>query len=279
MEHHNTETRNLNPGHYWVVAVGCLRFQCVEIWRGMSKERTASLFLEFGFRRLEEGLGYTFRNPELLVRAFCHASYVNEQMDLNLEDNERLEFLGDAVLDLAISHLLMHRFGEAREGDLSKFRAMLVDEAGLYEVAKRLRLGDYLLLGKGEEQSLGREKPSILADTTEALIGAIYLDAGFARAREMIADHFSPLLERVGTRELIHDFKSLLQEYTQQTCKTLPRYRLIKETGPAHDRSFQVTLSLMGETLAEGEGRSKKEAEQNAARDAFFLLKEQGHKR
>jgi len=242
----------------------------------MNRERTESLFLETGLSRLEERLGYTFHNPELLVRAFCHASYVNEQVDGDLEDNERLEFLGDAVLDLVISHLLMRYFEDAREGDLSKFRAMLVDEAGLYEVAQRLGLGEYLLLGKGEEQTLGREKPSILADTTEALIGAIYLDGGFNREKEMIEELFSPLLERVATRELVHDFKSLLQEYTQRTCKTLPRYRLIRETGPAHDRSFQVSLSLMGKPVAEGEGRSKKEAEQNAARKAFFLLKERG---
>jgi ribonuclease III len=242
----------------------------------MNRERTESLFLETGFRRMEERLGYSFHNPELIVRAFCHASYVNEQADGGLEDNERLEFLGDAVLDLAVSHLLMRYFENAREGDLSKFRAMLVDEAGLYEVARNLGLGEYLLLGKGEEQTLGREKPSILADTTEALIGAIYLDAGFDQTMEMIEELFSPLLERVATRELVHDFKSLLQEYTQQTCKTLPRYRLIRETGPAHDRSFHVGLSLMGKPLAEGEGRSKKEAEQNAAREAFFLLKERG---
>ena len=242
----------------------------------INKEIAKSLFLERGLKRLEGRLGYAFHNPELLVRAFCHASYVNEQVDGGLEDNERLEFLGDAVLDLAIGHLLMRHFEDANEGDLSKFRAMLVDEAGLYAVAQRLGLGEYLLLGKGEEQSLGREKPSILADTTEALIGAIYLDMGFDRAMKTIQDLFSPLLERVATRKLVHDFKSLLQEYTQQTCKTLPRYRLIRETGPAHDKSFQVSLSLMGKTLAEGEGRSKKEAEQNAAREAFFLLKERG---
>ena len=182
--------------------------------------------------------------------------------------------MGDAVLDLAVSHLLMRQFEDAEEGDLSKFRAMVVDEAGLYEVALGLELGDYLLLGKGEEQSLGREKPSILADTTEALIGSIYLDAGFDRSMEIIKELFSPLLERVGTQELFHDFKSLLQEYTQQTCKALPKYRLIKETGPAHERNFKVALSLKGEILTEGEGRSKKEAEQNAAREAFFSLKE-----
>jgi ribonuclease III len=228
------------------------------------------------FKGLAKKLGYTFKNPELLVQSFCHSSYVNEQVDSGLKDNERLEFLGDAVLDLAISHILMLRFKDAAEGDLSKFRATVVDEAGLYEVALRLGLGDYLLLGKGEEQSRGREKPSILADATEALIGAVYLDSGFDKAMEIIKGLFSPLLERVGTQELVHDFKSLLQEYSQQSCKTLPKYRLIKETGPAHDRFFQVALSLKGEVLAEGEGRSKKEAEQNAARQAFFCLKERG---
>ena len=225
---------------------------------------------------LEKKLGYTFKDTELFIQSFCHSSYANEQINSSTGDNERLEFLGDAVLDLAISHILMLRFKDATEGDLSKFRATVVDEAGLYEVALRLGLGEYLLLGKGEEQSRGREKPSILADTTEALIGAIYLDAGFDMAMEIIKGLFSSLLDRVGTQELVHDFKSLLQEYSQQSCKTLPRYRLIKETGPAHDRSFQVALSLSGEVLAEGEGRSKKEAEQNAAREAFFYLKEGG---
>ena len=225
---------------------------------------------------LERKLGYTFKDIELFIQAFSHSSYANEQINSSPGDNERLEFLGDAVLDLAISHILMLRFKDANEGDLSKFRATVVDEAGLYEIALRLGLGEYLLLGKGEEQSRGREKPSILADTTEALIGAIYLDAGFDVAMEIIEGLFSSLLDRVGTEGLVHDFKSLLQEYSQQSCKTLPRYRLIKEAGPAHERSFQVALSLRGEVLAEGEGRSKKEAEQNAAREAFFYLKEGG---
>ncbi|HDZ91840.1 MAG TPA: ribonuclease III [Deltaproteobacteria bacterium] len=226
------------------------------------------------FETLEKNLGYSFRNAELLAQALCHSSYVNEHAHQGLKDNERLEFLGDAVLDLVISHILMFRFKEVTEGELSKFRALVVDEAGLYRVGVGLGLGDYLLLGKGEEQSGGREKPSILADATEALIGAIYLDAGFNKAMEVIEKLFAPLLERVGTGDLIHDFKSLLQEFTQQSCKVLPRYRLIKEAGPAHDRNFQVELTLKGEILARGEGKSKKEAEQHAARRALFTLKE-----
>lgn len=242
----------------------------------MNKEKIESLYHATGFRQLEKRLGYAFHRRELLVQAFCHASYVNEQGYGSLQDNERLEFLGDAVLDLAVSHILMRYFESANEGDLSKFRAMVVDEAGLYEVARNLRLGDYLLLGKGEEQSLGREKPSILADATEALLGAVYLDCGFDRTMEIVMKLFSPLLERVASREWVHDFKSLLQEYTQHKFKTLPRYRLMQETGPAHDRLFHVGLSLMGIPLTQGEGKSKKEAEQNAARSAFFLLKEKG---
>jgi ribonuclease-3 len=218
-------------------------------------------------------LGYRFKQPELLQQAFRHASFVNEQGDVDLEDNERLEFLGDAVLDLAISHLLMERFREAEEGDLSKYRAAVVDEAGLYQIALTLRLGEYLFLGKGEEQSGGREKPSILANSVEAFLGALYLDAGFGRTMEIIGRLFSPSLKRVGTREMVHDFKSLLQEYTQATYKTLPRYRLVKETGPAHDKTFTVALMLQGEILGEGEGKSKKEAEQQVAREAFLCLK------
>ena len=223
---------------------------------------------------LNSKLGYKFKKPELLMQALRHASYVNEQAGTNLEDNERLEFLGDAVLDLAISHCLMELFKDAEEGELSKHRAVVVDEAGLYHIAMTLQLGDYLLLGKGEEQSKGREKPSILANTLEALLGAIYLDTGFDKTMAIIRRLFSPLLKRVGTREMVHDFKSLLQEYTQQTYRALPKYRLVKESGPAHDKTFQVVLTLNAKILAQGEGKSKKEAEQKAAREAFFCLKE-----
>ena len=231
------------------------------------------LFEEEKLDRLCERLGYSFKDRDLLRQAFRHASYVNEQPDASQGDNERLEFLGDAVLDLAVSHFLMELFQEAEEGDLSKFRAMVVDETGLFRVASSLQLGDCLLLGKGEEQNRGRQKPSILSDTMEALLGALYLDAGFGRTLEIIRALFTPLLERVGTRKMAHDFKSLLQEYTQQTHKLLPMYQLVEETGPAHDRTFRIVLSLNGEVLSEGVGKSKKEAEQKAAQEAFSCLK------
>ncbi len=227
------------------------------------------------FEPLYEELGYTFRDPLLILQAFRHSSYVNEQMGAGLEDNERLEFLGDAVLDLAISHLLMEKNRGADEGELSRFRSMVVDEAGLHEVATRLQLGRYLLLGKGEDQSLGRQKPSILADVTEALIGAIYLDGGFDVTKKIIEKLFSPLLEKLQTDDLVQDFKSLLQEFTQQAFQSLPRYRLTEETGPAHDKVFRITLAVNGIVLAEGMGKSKKEAEQHAAKEAFFRLKEE----
>lgn len=226
------------------------------------------------FENLYEALGYRFKDVYLLVQAFRHASYVNEHAGENLEDNERLEFLGDAVLDLAVSHLLMERYPKANEGDLSKFRAMVVDEAGLHEVASRLGLGEFLLLGKGEDQSRGRQKPSILADTTEALIGAIYLDGGFEVVRTIVENQFDALLNKVDTEDLVQDFKSLLQEFTQQVFKSLPKYRLVEETGPAHDKLFRISLAVNGIVLGEGEGKSKKEAEQLAAREALRQLKE-----
>ena len=226
------------------------------------------------FEGLYEELGYTFRDPELVLRAFRHSSYVNEQVGAGLEDNERLEFLGDAVLDLAVSHLLMEKNRDADEGDLSRFRSMVVDETGLHDVATRLELGRYLLLGKGEDQSLGRQKRSILADVTEALIGAIYLDGGFDVTQKIIEKLFSPLLKKVRTDDLVQDFKSLLQEFTQQMFKSLPKYRLTEETGPAHDKVFRIDLAVNGIVLGEGMGKSKKEAEQHAAKEAFFRLKE-----
>ena len=226
------------------------------------------------FEPLYEELGYTFRDPALILQAFRHSSYVNEQMGAGLEDNERLEFLGDAVLDLAVSHLLMEKNSGADEGDLSRFRSMVVDETGLHDVAGRLNLGSYLLLGRGEDQSLGRQKPSILADVTEALIGALYLDGGFDVTKKIIEKLFAPLLEKVRTDDLVQDFKSLLQEFTQQAFKSLPKYRLTEETGPAHDKIFRIALAVNGIVLAEGMGKSKKEAEQHAAKEAFSRLKE-----
>jgi ribonuclease III len=221
---------------------------------------------------LHKKLGYIFKRPDLIAEAFRHSSYTNELGDLDLRDNERLEFLGDAVLDLAIGHILMELFPDAKEGDLSKYRAIVVSEKGLSQVAKELGLGEYLLLGRGEELTYGREKPSILANTIEALIGALYLDAGFTVTKEIIHRLFSPLLGKIELERAAEDYKSLVQEYTQQKYKTRPDYVQVRESGPAHNKIFRVALSLDGKIIAEGEGKTKKEAEQEAAREAFFCL-------
>jgi len=217
-------------------------------------------------------LGYRFNRPELLEEALRHSSYVNELGDLDLDDNERMEFLGDAVLDLAISHILMELFEDAKEGDLSKFRATVVNEKGLCQVAKDLELGEYVLLGRGEELTKGREKPSILANCMEALLGALFLDADFIRTKEIIHRLFMPLLKQIDSKNMADDFKSMLQEYTQEIYKARPDYLLVKESGPAHNKKFRMALSLDGKIIAEGEGKSKKEAEQKAAKEAYFCL-------
>lgn len=222
--------------------------------------------------KLCDKLDYSFSDPLLIEEALRHSSYVNERRGEGFTDNERLEFLGDAVLDLAISHILMDRYSRAKEGSLSKYRATVVDEKGLFKVATYLGLGDYILLGKGEEQTHGREKASILANTMEALLGALYLDAGFARTKEIIDKLFLPLINSIDTNRRSGDFKSLLQEYTQEIDKTRPEYLLMDENGPAHDRTFKVAIRLNGEVVSEGLGKSKKEAEQKAAKEAYLCL-------
>lgn len=219
-----------------------------------------------------ERLNYTFKTPDILMQAFRHSSYVNEIRNPEIKDNERLEFLGDAVLDLAISHIMMDFFKEAKEGDLSKFRALVVNESSLCMIAKELGVGDFLLLGKGEELTNGRNKPSILANAVEAILGAIYLDTGYLEAKNVIQRLFLPVIKQIETNEIKHDCKSLLQEYSQETYKSLPEYILLEENGLAHDKTFKVALVLNGKTIAEGLGKSKKEAEQKAAREAFNCL-------
>ena len=227
---------------------------------------------------LSKKLGYTFKQSELLTEAFRHSSYVNELANSDLRDNERLEFLGDAVLGLAITHILMELFQDSKEGDLSKYRAIVVNEAGLCQVARELGLGHYLLLGRGEEITHGREKPSILANTMEALLGALYLDAGFGKTKEIVRRLFGPLLGKIDSRRVPDDFKSQLQEYTQEAQKIRPEYVLVEESGPAHEKTFRVALRLNGKIMAEGVGKSKKEAEQKAAKEAFTCLTGQREK-
>lgn len=224
------------------------------------------------FDLLYEKLDHSFNTPDILEEAFRHSSYVNEIKAPGMRDNERLEFLGDAVLDLAVSHILMDVFKEAREGDLSKYRAAVVNESTLCLIAKDLQIGNLLLLGKGEELTNGRNKPSILANTMEAILGALYLDAGYQEVKRVIQRLFLPVIRQLETSEIKYDYKSLLQEYSQETYKLLPEYKLLEEDGLAHDKTFKVALLLNGKTIAEGKGKNKKEAEQKAAREAFNCL-------
>ncbi len=216
-------------------------------------------------------LNYTFHNPSLLDEALRHSSFVNEQPGSDLRDNERLEFLGDAVLNLAIGHLLMQRYPGIKEGDLSRMRAGLVNEVQLASIARELDLGPFLQLGKGEIQTNGREKQSILADTVEALIAAVYLDSGFDAAFKLIRHHFAPGLDTCDAPASNQDFKSRLQELVQVTLKNVPKYKVTHESGPDHDKTFNVTLSVMDLSF-EGRGKSKKAAEQDAAGKALEIL-------
>ena len=208
----------------------------------------------------------------LIEEAFRHSSFVNEQVGMALQDNERLEFLGDAVLNLVVGHILMKRFPDLKEGDLSRMRASLVNESQLAVIARMLDLGNYIQLGKGEEQSNGREKNSILADTFEAVIAAVYLDGGFDAAYEILETHFSPLLEAIHLPGTNYDYKSQLQELVQVSRRAMPEYRVMSESGPDHDKTFIVQLKVQ-EIKTEGVGKSKKLAEQDAARKALEILK------
>jgi len=220
-------------------------------------------------RLLVERLGTEV--PEELVRAaLTHASYANETGEG--EANERLEFLGDAVLDLALADILYHRFPERDEGELSKIRAVVVSRPVLAEVARRLELGPLLLLGKGEEQAGGRERPSILAAALEALFGVVFLHLGYATARELAERLLGEEIERYAA-ERSPDYKSLLQELGQRRYGALPAYNLVESEGPEHKKVFTVSVELGG-SKALGRGRSKKEAEQAAAKRLYLRLEE-----
>jgi ribonuclease III len=220
---------------------------------------------------LEQALGYKFKNSENLIAALRHSSYVNEQPNANLASNERLEFLGDAVLNLSISHLLMRHYPDLDEGDLSRNRANLVNELQLAQIAREIDLGPHLLLGKGEALTDGREKNSILADTTEAIIAAIYLDGGFDAAFAFVETHFHERLRVATQTHYDTDFKSQLQEFAQSVYHEVPQYKVIGEQGPDHDKTFKVRMAV-ADVTAVGEGKSKKLAQQAAARAGLALL-------
>jgi ribonuclease-3 len=223
---------------------------------------------------IEQQLQYKFRDKNLLVEALRHSSYVNELADSNLRDNERLEFLGDAVLNLIVGHILMHRYPDIKEGELSRSRANLVNESQLAEMARSFELGAYILLGRGEIQTHGREKNSILADTYEAIVAAVYLDGGFDAAFKIIEANFLQLINELHSAVNNYDYKSRLQEMLQVGQGSVPKYSIIREEGPDHDKTFWIELKAV-DIETQGSGKSKKAAEQDAARKALEILEKE----
>ena len=223
------------------------------------------------FEFLQEELNIYFRNKSLLYQAFTHSSYVNEHRRKLFTDNERLEFLGDAVLELSVSKYLFERYPHMSEGELTKLRASIVCEPSLVIFANELNFGKYVLLGKGEELTGGRERPALLADVFESFIGALYLDQGLEVVVEFLERIVFPKVE-VGAFSHVMDFKSQLQEMVQQSNNGTLHYEIVDEKGPAHNRTFVSRVLLNDKELGIGRGKSKKEAEQQAAQNAMVTL-------
>ena len=222
---------------------------------------------------LEAGLGYTFRDKSILENALTHSSYANENRERGLHDNERLEFLGDSILGFVVADYLYRSFPDKPEGELTRIRAALVCEESLHEVAQSLHLGDFLMLGKGEESGGGRRRPSILADAVEAVLAAVYLDGGIDKVRALI---HRILLEKEQEQEVENrrrDCKTELQELVQRKPNQVLHYEPVSESGPDHAKVFAVAVTLNGQVIGLGSGHSKKEAEQSAARAALEQMK------
>lgn len=218
-------------------------------------------------KKLEETIGHSFKDCDLIITALTHSSYANESRDKKCKDNERLEFLGDSVLGVITTTYLYEKYPNTPEGELTKMRAGLVCEGALCECARKIHLGDYLRLGKGEEAGGGRCRDSILADAFEAVIGAIFLDAGLEVAKKFVHEYVLNNEKRA-----ISDYKTTLQEIVQKNHGEILSYRLLGADGPDHDKKFKVEVLLNSNVIGRGEGHSKKEAEQMAAREALELM-------
>ncbi len=222
------------------------------------------------FNQLEEKLNLAFKNKDLLTQAFCHKSFVNEHPNLGFTHNERLEFLGDAVLELIVTEYLYNHFKDKPEGELTALRSALVKAQTLAKVAERLGFNGFLLLSKGESKAQGKARRYILANTFEALIGALYLDQGFRKAKKFVLENLiKPELPVILEQKLFLDFKSKFQEVAQEKVGITPTYQVLKEWGPDHAKNFRVAVYLGKEKIAEGEGTSKQEAEEKAAQKAL----------
>ncbi|EPD52823.1 ribonuclease III [Paenisporosarcina sp. FSL H8-0542] len=238
------------------------------------KNGTFSETVKQSFAVLQQELGVQFQNPELLYQSFTHSSYVNEHRRKFYTDNERLEFLGDAVLELSVSQYLFQKFTAMSEGELTKLRAAIVCEPSLVLFANELNFGKYVLLGKGEEITGGRERPALLADVFESFVGALYLDQGLQPVVKFLEQVVFPKVE-IGAFSHVMDYKSQLQEMVQQMNNGALNYEIVEEKGPAHNRTFVSSVRLGNTELGEGKGKSKKEAEQKAAQVAIIRIQGQ----
>ena len=221
---------------------------------------------------LQQAIGITFQDMALLQQAFIHSSYTNENPGFHLPDNERLEFLGDALLSFIVTERLYHEFPHLGEGELTEIRVSLIRQETLVQLASMLKLGDYLHLGRGEEATGGRERQTNLADALEALIGAIFLDHGLDVVREFVLSRLGSHFERIRVEGIGRNYKALLQEFTQAKFKQLPIYSVVEASGPDHDKGFIVEVALGDRVLGTGSGKSKRAAEMEAARAAWEKL-------
>ncbi len=223
---------------------------------------------------LEDKLKYSFKEDSIIERAFTHSSYINESGDDGIQSYERLEFLGDAVLELAISDILYKRFPQVKEGQLTKMRSNLVCENSLYTIANNLALGGYIKFSKGERKSGGAKTKSILADVVESLIAVIYLEESFDKAKEVVEHLFEEELKKISDKDSNDDYKSLLQIWAQSQKMDLPEYKVLEEKGPDHDKMFKSAVYIDGKELAFGIAKSKRASQQEAARIAYKTLTE-----
>jgi ribonuclease-3 len=246
--------------------------QFLEKWKKIRRQKIRKMkTINKDFSQLEKILNINFKNKNLLIEAFCHRSFLNENPDLNLNHNERLEFLGDAVLELIVTEYLFKNYPEKNEGELTAWRAALVNAKNLSEIAEKLKFNDFLLLSKGEAKETGKGRKYILANAFEALIGAIYLDQGYKKCKDFIIEHLIPRLKEFLERGEIRDPKSIFQEKAQEKLKITPVYKVLKEWGPDHAKNFLVGVFLGEELVATGEGSSKQEAELEAAKKALKI--------
>ena len=223
------------------------------------------------FSDFEKKIKVVFKDKKILQQAFTHRSYINENPGMKISHNERLEFLGDAVLELIVTDFLYNKYPQSAEGELTTFRSALVNAIIISEIAVEIGMNDYLLLSKGEMKDSGKARQYILANTFEALVGAMYLDAGYAVTNKFIAKTLLPKIEEIVNKKLWRDAKSLVQEKAQEFVSVTPAYKLLQQSGPDHDKHFTVGIYFGANLIAEGKGKSKQEAEQQAALAALKI--------